>query len=1722
MSSHQRQRPVPSSRATERSYLHRIGVLLVLALVASGLSALVSPAAATADEQTAAPQGYIVSFGDGSTVADREAALSAAGATDVSAVPKLNIYSASLDAAGLDALRADPQVRQVEADKVREVQGAPDDPGYVAQWGLPQIGWDAAYGAVQPAGSATVAVLDTGVNPTDDLGGNLVPGASMIDGDDGTADPNGHGTGMASIIAAGTNNGTGIAGVGYAGVSVMPVKVLGADGLGQDSDIVEGVVYAADHGADVILMSFSNPGRSGALQAAADYAWSKGAVLVAATGNDGSTTDTFPAGLAKVVGVSATTREDTLWSGSNSGADTFLAAPGVDVATGSSSLTGTSASAAIVAGTAALVKANDPSASNGVVVGRLARNADPAGTTAETGNGRVNLARALADTATDPVVPQGVAGAGGPVVGPYVAAANNDAHIAPGWAPTNTPTTFSTLYRKTTGNAVQHVRITLPAGYTNISVAATAYSSGTWSTPVINQVSRTVDVQLVSGTGLAVNDVDWARIDVTATTPQANQSGNAADWLMQTFTNTAGTAGAQSDNPPVLIGTTTNPSATITFVDGTGAPISNPVLENDESAIVRVRVTSASTATTIKYTDIAVPTCFSSPTAVTTTSSAGGTGGYATTVTDGFIRMAGGQIPNNGFLTVEFTTTPNCTSGTYLISSDPSTNASNPPSGTNQSVSTTGGSLTVAAGLADLSITKTDTPDPVNTNGTLTYTLGVSNAGPNDASAVKVVDTLPAGTSFVSATGTNWNCANASGTVTCNRTGGNLAPGAAPAITITVTAPIAGGSITNSATVSSPNDNTPANNTATASTRVNIAPVAVDDTATTNEDTAVAKNVIANDTDADNTNAELSVKAGSVSNPAHGTAALVTSGPDAGKVLYTPDANYNGPDSFTYRATDGTADSNIATVNVTVNAVNDAPVATVSLSPTSPTTDATLTATATKSDPDADPVTLTYVWKVNGTVRQTTSGSSSLTDTFDTSASGNGSAGDVVSVEVTPNDGTVNGAAVNDSVTVANSAPELGSVAITPTTAGTNTILTATPNGYADADGDAASYHYQWFKNDTALDGETGSTLDLGSDGNGGRGDVIKVEVYATDGNGGTSPTRADQLTVANTAPDLGSVAITPTTAGTNTILTATPNGYADADGDAASYHYQWFKNDTALDGETGSTLDLGSDGNGGRGDVIKVEVYATDGNGGTSPTRADQLTVANTAPDLGSVAITPITAGTNTILTATPNGYADADGDAASYHYQWFKNDTALDGETGSTLDLGSDGNGGRGDVIKVEVYATDGNGGTSPTRADQLTVANTAPELAPISNQIVDEQAVLSFTAEGSDQDSPGDTLTYSLVGAPAGASIDPQTGEFTWTPSETQGGAAYELTVKVSDGTLHATRTFTVTVAEVNVAPVLAHIDDQAIDEETVLAFTATATDADRPANTLKFSLVDAPAGAAIDADSGDFTWTPNENQGPGSYTFTVKVTDNGTGTLSDTEEITVTVTEVNVAPVLAEIGNKQVAEETELSFTATATDSDRPANTLKFSLVDAPAGAAIDADTGDFTWTPNENQGPGSYIFTVKVTDNGTGTLSDTEEITVTVTEVNVAPVANADSETVGEDSGASTIDVLANDEDHDVPAQSLKVTTVTQPANGTVTITNSGANVSYTPNGNYNGTDTFTYTVTDNGTTDDEADPKSDTATVTISVTAVNDTPVANDDTASTDEDTLVATDVITN
>src|SRR5881409_571135 len=449
--------------------------------------ALLVPALSAA--QTPSPtSSLLVKLVDGLSAQEQADVIARNGGVEISSIPALRLHAIQLAPAELPPVlanyQADPQVVNAEENKTRQSQAFPADPLYQNQWALPKIGWDLVFGTVTPTGSAIVAVLDTGVDAQHpDLAGNVIPGISILDGSAGTTDPSGHGTWVAGITAAQTDTLEGIAGVAYAGVRIMPVTVLDVNGLGQDSDVIAGVIWAADHGADVIVMAFSNPGFSHNLQDAIDYAWSKNVVLVAATGNDGVSTPTFPAGDRGVMGVSATDPNDSLVPFSNSGPSTFIAAPGTEIQTTNigaayNVISGTSASAAIVAGAAAFMRAVDPALTNGVIVGRLARMADPAGTQDETGNGRINMARALADTGTDFVQPAGAApvGGGGPFVGPYRAAVTTVTFNATNLGDDVTASTAVLNVTIGPGPAVTVTKSALPKSFAVVSGTSISYS----------------------------------------------------------------------------------------------------------------------------------------------------------------------------------------------------------------------------------------------------------------------------------------------------------------------------------------------------------------------------------------------------------------------------------------------------------------------------------------------------------------------------------------------------------------------------------------------------------------------------------------------------------------------------------------------------------------------------------------------------------------------------------------------------------------------------------------------------------------------------------------------------------------------------------------------------------------------------------------------------------------------------------------------------------------------------------------------------------------------------------------------------------------------------------------------------------------------------------------------------------------------------------------------
>ena len=311
-----------------------------------------------------------------------------------------------------DVLRADPAVAYVEPDGIaRTAAVTPNDPAFPAQWGIKKTGVSTAWETTTGSGSIIVAVVDTGVTVLPDLAGRVLPGRDFVNDDSNAADDQGHGTMTAGVIAARGNNGTAVAGICWT-CQILPVKVLGADGSGSYSDIARGIRWSADQGADIINLSLGGDSDSRVLRDAVTYATGKGALVIAAAGNDGSAKPHFPAAIPAVLAVGASTTSDSRYSWSNYGSTWVdIAAPGCNPAQARNGIVdqfcGTSSATPFVAGVAALLAATSPTPTAATMRMALTTSADKiAGSWVPKSAGRVNAAAALATLpVTDDHVP---------------------------------------------------------------------------------------------------------------------------------------------------------------------------------------------------------------------------------------------------------------------------------------------------------------------------------------------------------------------------------------------------------------------------------------------------------------------------------------------------------------------------------------------------------------------------------------------------------------------------------------------------------------------------------------------------------------------------------------------------------------------------------------------------------------------------------------------------------------------------------------------------------------------------------------------------------------------------------------------------------------------------------------------------------------------------------------------------------------------------------------------------------------------------------------------------------------------------------------------------------------------------------------------------------------------------------------------------------------------
>jgi subtilisin family serine protease/archaellum component FlaF (FlaF/FlaG flagellin family) len=337
------------------------------------------------------PVRLVIGYKDGASTTTVDQTMSAMGASRTAtaagqqALDALHATTvqvpAGRSASLIASLKNDPNVAYVQVDHVRQAYDVtPNDPFYTdgLQPELQEVkvptAWDTTTGS-----AVTIAVVDTGVTPAGDLltSGKVLAGYNFVSNNTNTNDDLvendgtvvGHGTTVASLIAATTNNDAGMAGVCWA-CTILPVKVLNNKGIGNDSNIAKGVVWAVQHGAKIINMSLGGTATSPVLSDAIAYANMNSVLVVAAAGNGQTSTRSYPAAYLDVVAVGATARNSDArasFSNFNGTKDKWVdvAAPGIvagmdaqgNVNTGQE---GTSFAAPIVSGIAGLIKSAHP------------------------------------------------------------------------------------------------------------------------------------------------------------------------------------------------------------------------------------------------------------------------------------------------------------------------------------------------------------------------------------------------------------------------------------------------------------------------------------------------------------------------------------------------------------------------------------------------------------------------------------------------------------------------------------------------------------------------------------------------------------------------------------------------------------------------------------------------------------------------------------------------------------------------------------------------------------------------------------------------------------------------------------------------------------------------------------------------------------------------------------------------------------------------------------------------------------------------------------------------------------------------------------------------------------------------------------------------------------------------------------------------------------------
>ncbi len=882
---------------------------------------------------------------------------------------------------------------------------------------------------------------------------------------------------------------------------------------------------------------------------------------------------------------------------------------------------------------------------------------------------------------------------------------------------------------------------------------------------------------------------------------------------------------------------------------------------------------------------------------------------------------------------------------------------------------------------------------------------------------------------------------------------------------------------------------------------VNDAPVAVADSYSTTEDTPLvvaASGLLANDTDVEGSALTAIVAL----QPANGSVAINQDG----SFTYTPTANFFGADSFTYRASDGTANSAATTVSITVTPVNDAPVGVADSYSTNEDTPLVVAATgilANDTDVDADSLTaILDVSPTNGTFALNADGSFTYTPPVNYSGT--------VSFTYRARDGALNSAITTVSITVnpVNDAPS--AVADSYSTNEDTPLVVAAAGVLA---------------NDTDLESNPlTATIDLQA--------TNGLVVLNSNGSFTYTPTANYNGTDSFTyrANDGTADSATTTVSISVNAVNDAPTGVADSystneDTPLAVAAAGVLANDTDLESNPlTATIDLQP--------TNGLVVLNSNGSFTYTPTAnyngADSFTYRANDGTADS-ATTPVSITVNAVNDA-PTGVADSystneDTQLVVAAAGVLSNDTDLENNpltavigqqpaNGSVV-LNADGSltyTPTANYFGADSFTYRANDGTADSALTTVSITVNAVNDAPSAvadSYSTNEDTQLVVAAAGvlsNDTDLENNPLTAVIGQQPANGSVVLNAnGSFTYTPTANYFGAD-SFTYRANDGTVDsAVTTVSITVNAVNDAPT-GVADSYSTNEDTQLVVAAAgvlSNDTDLENNPLTAVIGQQPAnGSVVLNANGSFTYTPTANYF-GADSFTYRAND---GTVdSAVTTVSITVNAVNDAPT-GVADSYSTNEDTQLVVAAAGVltnDTDVEGSPLTAAVAQQPAnGLVVLNANGSFTYTPTANYN-GADSFTYRAND-GTADSAQTT-VSITINAVNDAPIGVADSYSTNEDTQlvVAAAGVLTNDTD--VEGSPLTAAVAQQPANGLVVL-NANGSFTYTPTANYNGADSFTYRAND-GTADSAA------TTVSIMVNAVNDAPTGVADSYSTNEDT---------